>query len=146
MDNSENSPVGPDGKNKNSMKFDTSVSGGCTGVYQIVNGLQANQAYTASIWLKKASDNNSDVKVRIGLIGQISTNESDEMPLTGEWVRYQFDVTPTSDTIRGMQFRCTTTGATYWAWGAQLNVGNLLRSYVTTADGQSSPFDTLYFE
>ena len=140
--NGSNDPVGPDGSNKNSLKIDTSVSGGCTGCYQSVNpSLQANQDYIVSIWLK------GDVGGETVRIGLNDSFESTNISLTNSWVRYSFTAAPTSgSTSRGIQFRCLTANATYYAWGAQLETGTILKSYATTTTSSNAPFDTLHLE
>jgi hypothetical protein len=124
--NITNAETAPDGT-ATATKIDTSISGGCNGCYQSVNpSLQADETYTMSIWLKGAS---GDEQIVIGLNDDYTTT----VTLTEQWVRYDYTATPESGkTTRGLQFYCSTTDATYYVYGAQLEKENSVHGYSKT--------------
>ena len=97
----------------------------------VVNG----ENYVLSVWMK-GEVGGEVVKLRLannsgGISGTTST-----FTLTNEWKRYASEIKVSDATDRGFQFRIEQAvnpqGATFWAWGAQLENNIFASSYIPT--------------
>ena len=97
----------------------------------VVNG----ENYVLSVWMK-GEVGGEVIKLRLsnnsgGISGTTST-----FTLTNEWKRYTSEIKVSDATDRGFQFRMEQAvnpqGATFWAWGAQLENNIFASSYIPT--------------
>ena len=97
----------------------------------VVNG----EDYVLSIWLK-GEQGGEVVKLRLSNNSGGSSGTTDTFTLTERWVRYETDIKVADATDRGFQLRVEDTdnplGATFYAWGAQLENNTYASSYIPT--------------
>lgn len=97
----------------------------------VVNG--AN--YVLSIWLK-GKQGGEVVKMRLSNNSGGSSGTTDTFTLTDEWVRYETNIKVADAINRGFQLRMEQVGnplgATFYAWGAQLENLTYATSYIPT--------------
>ena len=97
----------------------------------VVNG----EDYVLSIWLK-GEQGGEVVKLRLSNNAGGSSGGKDTFTLTDEWVRYETDIKVADATDRGFQLRIEDTdnplGATFYAWGSQLEKNTFASSYIPT--------------
>lgn len=111
------------------------VNNGSDGIFTqnvtVVNG----EDYVLSIWLK-GEQGGEVVKLRLSNSSGGSSGTKDTFTLTDEWVRYETDIKVADATDRGFQIRVEDTdnplGATFYAWGAQLENNPYASSYIPT--------------
>lgn len=97
----------------------------------VVNG--AN--YVLSIWLK-GEQGGEVVKMRLSNNVGGSSGTTDTFTLTDEWVRYETNIKVADAINRGFQLRMEQVGnplgATFYAWGGQLENNTFASSYIPT--------------
>jgi hypothetical protein len=97
----------------------------------VVNG----EDYVLSIWLK-GEQGGEVVKLRLGNSAGGASGTTDTFTLTDEWVRYETDIKVANGTDRGFQIKVEKVdnplGATFYAWGAQLENNTFASSYIPT--------------
>ena len=97
----------------------------------VVNG----EDYVLSIWLK-GEQGGEVVKLRLSNNSGGSSGTTDTFTLTEKWVRYETDIKVADATDRGFKMRIEKVdnplGATFWAWGAQLENNTYASSYIPT--------------
>ena len=97
----------------------------------VVNG----EDYVLSIWLK-GEQGGEVVKLRLSNNSGGSSGTTDTFTLTDKWVRYETDIKVADATDRGFKMRIEKVdnplGATFWAWGAQLENNTYASSYIPT--------------
>ena len=97
----------------------------------VVNG----EDYVLSIWLK-GEQGGEVVKLRLANNSGGISGTTDTFTLTDEWVRYSTDIKVADATDRGFQLRMEQVdnplGATFYAWGAQLENNTFASSYIPT--------------
>jgi hypothetical protein len=111
------------------------VNNGSDGVFTqnvtVVNG----EDYVLSIWLK-GEQGGEVVKMRLSNNSGGVSGTTDTFTLTDEWVRYATDIKVADATDRGFQLRMEQVdnplGATFYAWGAQLENNTFASSYIPT--------------
>jgi hypothetical protein len=117
-----NSEIAPDG----TLTADTltATSGGGQ-IQQVVTG-EASTAYTVSIYLRRRTGTGT---VNIRCVENVNT----PVAVTSEWQRFSLTVTSTTTTIR-VGVNLATSGDAVDVWGAQIEVGTLLRAYQRTSN------------
>jgi hypothetical protein len=97
----------------------------------VVNG----EDYVLSIWLK-GEQGGEVVKMRLSNNSGGSSGTTDTFTLTDEWVRYETGIKVADATDRGFQLRMEQVGnplgATFYAWGSQLEKNTFASSYIPT--------------
>ena len=97
----------------------------------VVNG----EDYVLSIWLK-GEQGGEVVKLRLSNSAGGNSGTVDTFTLTDEWVRYETDIKVADATDRGFQLRMEQVdnplGATFYAWGSQLEKNTFASSYIPT--------------
>jgi len=97
----------------------------------VVNG----EDYVLSIWLK-GEQGGEVVKLRLSNNSGSSSGTKDVFTLTDEWVRYETDIKVADATDRGFQIIIEQAnnplGATFYAWGSQLENNTFASSYIPT--------------
>ena len=103
--------------------------------------LNANNTYTMSMWVKAGTNMSGDVlQMRMGA-GPYSTNANSTIPADGSWKRLTFTKTVggSNETSAGVGFEPQTNpsgnpaiGDVVYIWGAQLEVGNVVSSFIPT--------------
>jgi len=117
-----NSEIAPDG----TLTADTltATSGGGQ-IQQVITG-EASTAYTVSIYLRRRTGTGT---VNIRCVENVNT----PVAVTSEWQRFSLTVTSTTTVIR-VGVNLATSGDAVDVWGAQIEVGTLLRAYQRTSN------------
>jgi hypothetical protein len=117
-----NNEIAPDG----TLTADTltATSGGGQ-IQQVVTG-EASTAYTVSIYLRRRTGAGT---VNIRCVENVNT----PVAVTSEWQRFSLTVTSTTTSIR-IGVNLATSGDAVDVWGAQVEVGTLLRAYQRTSN------------
>jgi hypothetical protein len=115
-----NSEIAPDGTLTADTITATSALGLTQGVVTITSGL----VYTMSGWLKR--------KTGTGLINLRGvSNTNTPITITNDWVRYSVSLTA-ADTTGRYGVRLDVSGDEVYAWGFQLEVGDVMTDYIPT--------------
>jgi len=115
-----NSEIAPDGTLTADTITATSALGLTQGVVTITSGL----VYTMSGWLKR--------KTGTGLINLRGvSNTNTPITITNDWVRYSVSLTA-ADTTGRYGVRLDVSGDEVYAWGFQLEVGDVMTDYIAT--------------
>jgi hypothetical protein len=113
-----NSEIAPDGTLTADTITATSTLGLTQGVVTVTSGL----VYTMSGWLKR--------KTGTGLINLRGvSNTNTPITITNDWVRYSVSLTAT-DTTGRYGVRLDVSGDEVYAWGFQLEVGDIMTDYI----------------
>ena len=128
-----NAAISPDGTmdaDKIDLVCPATGSSNWSWVYQSYTAT-INETYTITIYLKAATSNDVGKVIRFGYVSYFN------ITLTADWTRYTITSTAPSTGSFSAGFRLrgsesTSTTASFFAWGAQLEVGAYATSYIPT--------------
>lgn len=129
----EGSIIAPDGT-LSGAKIDY-LNKGSDAVFTQNVTVENAQDYVLSVWMK-GEQGGEVVKLLLSNNSGGISGTTDEFTLTDEWARYESSIKTADATDRGFQLRMEQVdnplGATFYAWGAQLEKNSFASSYIPT--------------